>query len=275
MEEADCTKLEELNHEVKHAFFLTGIYLQRPGYLSAIVGPDCTFLGETQELATITDNSLTIGAGRELLYYIPEMNALIVSHTETNAIAYGIFIEDTEEDLDPLAYFLEHRDEAELSAVTAKSYAESVQHIVLPTFDPDTPREPVIREVSQKSSSESSQKTARFNPQENPTEPLVPTIPDKIDTNPVAMQTPDDNALPEQPTLPDVIEPDKSDVVYSDTPSDTLPSIQPIGPVPQATESSQGIGYWVIMIFLTLALIATAVIILRSRASAKDSYQDD
>jgi len=66
MKNADCEKLNAMSYEVKHVFFLTTLFLQRPGTLSKIVGPDCQFLGETIELAAITDDILTSTGEREI-----------------------------------------------------------------------------------------------------------------------------------------------------------------------------------------------------------------
>ncbi|MDA1292974.1 MAG: hypothetical protein O3A81_04315 [bacterium] len=277
MQHADCEKLLTLNHEVKHAFLLTTLFLQRPGSLSKIVGPDCTFLGEAIELALITDNTLTLGNTREILYHLPEMEVLIVSHREKDTVAYGLFIEkDTE--LQPVEYFLKHREEAERSAAIAKSYAKSVEHIVLPIFDPDTViNDAVFRQEEERPASSSAAKQAvqslsREVPRSTSSETAVPTE----KTTPPESTIPLDSPPADIPSTPSTIKISDTEVLYVGTPSDALPNIQPIGPAPQPEEElGQGIGYWILMIFLALILIVTGIVILRSRATAKNSYQDD
>ncbi|MBT4119883.1 MAG: hypothetical protein HOG89_00935 [Candidatus Peribacter sp.] len=275
IENADCEKLNAMDHDVKHAFLITHIFLQRPGALSKIVGPDCTFLGEVEEIAAITDDALTLSAKRELLYYLPEMNALIVSNKEEDTIAYGLILD---EEIPPLEYFLSHRNEAERNAAIARSYSILVEDITLPTFDPNDA--PVLREESNTASSAKPRAQAvRSRSREDTTSSsAAPFVPTGTDTPP-GFTPPEieDSVIP--PSDPIAKEQDDfagiGDIVYVDTPSDALPDIEPLGPVPEPEESSQGIGYWIFMIFLALILIATGVVVIRSQASAKKGMMDE
>ncbi|MDP6562021.1 MAG: hypothetical protein QF793_03805 [Candidatus Peribacteraceae bacterium] len=269
MENADCNKLTAMEDDVKHAFLLTSIFLQRPGSLSKIVGPDCTFLGEVEEIAAITDDTLTISGKREVLYYLPEMEVLLVSNKDNNSIAYGFF---REEDLEPVEYFLAHREEAERSAAIARTFADTVGKIQ-PDIIP-SPKEIPSTTASSKSSAKTARSRIREDSAVSSASPLLPT---DTDTTPPPGFPPSD-AMPTQPTdtaQPPQVAQDTPDIIYVDRPSDTLPSIQPIGPTPQPGQPTQGIGYWAFMIFLALALVATAVVVLKSRATAKKGMIDE
>jgi hypothetical protein len=278
MANADCAKLEAMNHEVKHAFLLTNIFLQRPGSLSKIVGPDCEFLGKANQVAAINDDSLTLTSKREILYHIPKMDVLVVSHVETDSIAYGFFI-DT--DREPLEYFLEHREEAERSAAIARSFASVIEDIELPVFDPTaTTTERVDRQASSEATKKAtSSRTRKDSITTSPT-PLVPTdtsTPPGFTPPSGSTEVPANNTVG-VPVVSDSNEFAQGDfnVIYVEKPpSDPLPSIQPLGPVPQPEPPSQGAGYWIFMIFLTLVLIGTAVIVLKSRVTAKQGMIDE
>lgn len=242
METADCEKLNALNDEVKHAFMLVNIFMQRPGSLSKIIGPDCQFLGEVEEIAAIEDDSLTLTGRREMLYYLPDMNVIFVSHKEKDSIAYG-FLREDDETPDPLEYFLEHRADAMRSADTAKSLSITIGELMPPALSQDSrPR-------------------------------IAPTT-----DIPSSITPPRDTQQPPEITEPTPIEPDFPDVIYTDIPEEEAPAdIQPIGPsrdqVPE--QSSTGIGYWILGIFLALVLIVTAVIVLKNRSRPEKGYIDD
>ncbi|MCB9808678.1 hypothetical protein H6770_05510 [Candidatus Peribacteria bacterium] len=118
MDEADCAELLALPKDVKEAFFITQLYLQRPGSLSNIIGPDCEFMGPAKEVATISDPALTVTEEKESLYFLPEAGALIVTRAQQNTIAYGMFYDGN----DPVAFFLDHRLNAEQSATMARMF---------------------------------------------------------------------------------------------------------------------------------------------------------
>jgi hypothetical protein len=266
MENADCAKLTAMNHEVKQAFFLSNISLQRPGTLSKIVGPDCQYLGEVEEIAAITDDTLTLGEDREILYHIPEMEALIVSYKENDTIAYGMFIE---EEIAPLEYFLAYREDAERSAAVAQSYAKAIADIELPTFDPSKKIAP--RRDSQSSAVKAEKATRSRSREEFTATSVAPSTFDTPGfTPPSTIPTP---SLPSD--TPSEVTQNDPEIIYVDAPpTDSLPSIKPLGPVPQSETSNQNIGYWAFMIFLALVLIITAIVVIRSQASAKKGMID-
>ena len=275
MTNADCSKLEALDHDVKHAFLVTTTFLQTPGSLSKIIGPDCQFLGTVEKIAAITDDSLTLDTAREILYYIPDMNALIVSHMEHDSIAYGLFLNEE----DPLEYFLENREEAERSASFAKSYAKIVADFALPIFDPD--RAPVQKvqkgdlASSPKAQKAESSRTREYSAATTSVSPLLPT---GTDTAPGFTPPKKDMPIPPPPTdtaSPVQVAQGDFNVIYVEKPVDTLPNIQPLGPVPQQGAPSPGVGYWAFMIFLTFVLIGTAVMVLKNRVTAKKGMIDE
>ncbi len=140
MENASCEDLTALEPDVREAFLAAVMYLQRPGTLSQIIGPECNFLGETVEVAVIEDPTLTIHESRESLLYLPEMQVLLVTHKGNDAVAYGMMIDSALED--PVRYFLDRRLEAEKSASFARMFASTVG-----TLDPP-PK--ITRELSTK-----------------------------------------------------------------------------------------------------------------------------
>ncbi len=125
IESADCEMLSNLDEDVREAFFITQLFLQRPGSLSRIVGPKCQFLGPSRKIAEVSDPALVLGNTRESMYYLDDMHAIIVTHQERDAIAYGMFYHGE----DPITHFLDHRQEAERDAASAKLFLETSQEL--------------------------------------------------------------------------------------------------------------------------------------------------
>ncbi len=131
MEHAECKKLLALDERTRGIFLVFNLFLPRKGALKSIVGPDCMFLGNAVKIATIKDPALTMGGATESLYFLPDMHALIVSHTADNSIAYGMFFH---ENVDPLAYFLARRKTAEKSAALARTFSTGIASKNPPAF---------------------------------------------------------------------------------------------------------------------------------------------
>jgi len=265
METADCEKLEALNDEVKHIFMLVNIFMQRPGSLSKIVGPDCKFLGPAETIATIADDSLTLTGRNETLYYLPEMNAFLVSDKERNTIAYGLLREDKESD--PLTYFLEHRNDAERSADIAKAFALTIEETVSLSSTKTTATSSLSSVAS--SQIEDAQKSS-----------IKPFVPTPTPNTPPGFTPPADTVPPPEVLTPTPVysDTDFPEVIYTERPQDgALPSIEPIGPEPEPVpeQSSGGMGYLILGFFLVAGLIIVAVIILKGRAKAAKGYEDN
>ncbi len=115
-----CDSLSILPLEDRLSYFTKSHFLQKGGGLSMIVGPQCSYLGEVQVLARINDPKLTLTQEDEMLYYIPTIRVLFVSHLRKDVIAY---IMKHEGDTEPLEYFLKKRQKAESAAEHARDYA--------------------------------------------------------------------------------------------------------------------------------------------------------
>ena len=231
MRNTSCSDLLALDDELKYAFLVTHIFMQSEGALSKIVDPECQYLGSVEKIATIEDDALTTSGKRETLYFIPDMDALIVSNREDDSLAYGLFME-TEED--PLEYFLENRVTAAKEAFIAQKFAKEVMMA--------TRVAPKSRIQNRSSSSISS----------------VTFIVDASSRS----------------SLPSTAPP-SPDVVYEEALPQDLPSIQPLGPLEQPEIERESRGYWILMIILTIVMIAVAILVLRSRATAKKGYMDE
>lgn len=120
MNNASCDELSALSLEEKSTYFSLLQYTQSPSALSFIIGPQCSFLGETQILAYINDPQLTIHATPEVLYYSPSLEMLFVSYQEKNTIAYAMLHDG---DMEPLDFFIAHKSQAKNHANTAKRFA--------------------------------------------------------------------------------------------------------------------------------------------------------
>jgi hypothetical protein len=161
MRTADCATLTALSTEEKRTFFTMTHFMQSPGALPFVIGPDCSYLGEIQSLAMLDDPKLTIHAQKEILYFSPLLHSLFVPNTKEQSIAYAIELIGGKE---PLEYFLSRRKQVEQKADTAKDFAQFVQKAQQPqkvssskssTSTSVDVQSPVRRPVRQSSSSES------------------------------------------------------------------------------------------------------------------------
>ncbi len=161
MRTADCATLTALSTEEKRTFFTMTHFMQSPGALPFVIGPDCSYLGEIQSLAMLDDPKLTIHAQKEILYFSPLLHSLFVPNTKEQSIAYAIELIGGKE---PLEYFLSRRKQVEQKADTAKDFAQFVQKAQQPqkvssskssTSTSVDVQSPVRRPVRKASSSES------------------------------------------------------------------------------------------------------------------------
>lgn len=129
IERTSCEDLLTLDEPVKEAFLLLHMFIQRPGSLSRLVGPDCEYMGPAQEIAAISDPSLTVSGRGESLYYLPEAHVLLVSNKEENSVAYGMFYHGEE----PIQHFINHRHDAEQSAELAKVFTSNAPRFAATT----------------------------------------------------------------------------------------------------------------------------------------------
>jgi len=126
MNSASCDQISALSPEDKLTFFALLQYTQSPSALSFIIGPQCSFLGETQILAYINDPQLTLRDATEVLYYSPTLDMLFVSYQEKNTIAYAM---PREGGTEPLDFFIEHKSQARQYADAAKRFAQFSQEL--------------------------------------------------------------------------------------------------------------------------------------------------
>jgi hypothetical protein len=117
----DCGVLENLTSSQKKTVMLTAIFLQTEGILQKIIGPDCHFVGEVQEIAIVNDTNLTIDEEDEILYYSPETNLLFVSYSAKKTIGYGLPYDGTG---DPITYFLDRRTQLQTLTENAQMFDE-------------------------------------------------------------------------------------------------------------------------------------------------------
>ena len=265
MESADCDTLLSLDNHTKYTFLLAIMYLQREGSLSRIVGPDCAFLGDTEEIAAIDDDTLTISSDREILYFVPLFDVLLVSHTGRNAIAYGMFIEGNGT---PLNYFLNSRDEAARSAAIARSFRNTVGTIEPPVFVPFEQQQRVSQASATSVSSAATTSAAERMPSSE-----APEQQQQFGTSSVAQISNSEDDTPPPFSAPGTTTEEES--VSAGTASGELPTIRPIGPEPEPTSSDgRGAGYWALMGFFAIVLIGVGVVILKTRVSKEQAYED-
>ncbi len=173
---ASCEELKAIPADIREAFVLSQLFLQRPGSLPKIIGPDCQFLGTAVEVAKISDPLLTLSEERESLYHLTEQRAIIVTYNNKNTIAYGMLYEGT----DPVGYFLDNRDAAQRSAAIARTYADTVGSIDLPEQYRQQSSNSSNFVFTQSSSAKSSEPSKPVQPSEvsQPPQalPVVPTI---------------------------------------------------------------------------------------------------
>lgn len=270
MDKANCADLEALEENVQYAVLLTSMFLQRPGALSRIVGPDCQFLGDIEEVAIIEDESLTISGKREVLYYIPKMDMLIVSNVENNSVAYGIT--HHEEDVSPLEAFMDHRQEAESAAAVARTFSTMVASKPPPIFEPppEQPKEQrqEVVEAPEASRSAKSRRSATG---------AVGQLPVNTGDTPPEEQPIEEDILSVPPTtepqeLPEPQEQEEQPPVYVDVPSEQLPRVEPLGPEPEPESTGTSGGLLIMIFFGIFVLIVTAVVVLKTRVNKKDAY---
>jgi hypothetical protein len=126
---ADCATLTALSTEEKRTFFTMTHFMQSPGALPFIIGPNCSYLGEIQSLAMLDDPKLTVHDQKEILYFSPLLNSLFVPNTKNQSVSYAVELIG---DKEPLEYFLSRRGRVEKSAGTAKDFARFVQNAQQP-----------------------------------------------------------------------------------------------------------------------------------------------
>ena len=284
IQNAPCSDLEALDHDVKRIFLMMNMLMQRPGALSSIVGPKCTFLGEAEKVATIDDGALTVSGKSEILYFLPEFSALIVSNREKNAIGYGIFIE---EDTEPYEEFMSRRDEMASFAANAQGFLETVGSMEPPVYTPP-PLNARNQQVGQNPPTPRRVESVT-QPQvvgQHPTNTAVNTAPDPSGNTVPSKQVPSEaprtgNTAPGK-TVPDTPTTDPSQVaaepntpplakpVYKDT-----PNIKPLGPPaaePSVERSSSGM--LALLIFGIIVVIIVAVVVLKTRVRKEQGYMD-
>lgn len=157
-----CEELQTIPAELQGPFLISQLFLQRPGALSKMIGPECGFLGNAVEVAKVTDPLLTISEGEESLYYLEDQHTLVVTNTTDDTIAYGMFYHGD----DPLQYFLENRDSAERSALVARGFREAVGSVELPE-EYSVSTASTASQALQFASSASSDASTLFNQPEN------------------------------------------------------------------------------------------------------------
>ena len=116
-----CSVLENLSNKQKHTVMLSALFLQTPGILPKIIGPDCHFVGEIDEIAIVNDPALTIDGNDEILYYSQEMSLLFVSYSAKKTIAYGLPFNGAG---DPITYFLGKRTQVQALTQSAEMFDE-------------------------------------------------------------------------------------------------------------------------------------------------------
>ena len=126
---ADCATLTALSTEEKRTFFTMTHFMQSPGALPFIIGPNCSYLGEIQSLAMLDDPKLTVHDQKEILYFSPLLNSLFVPNTKNQSVSYAVELIG---DKEPLEYFLSRRGRVKKSAGTAKDFARFVQNAQQP-----------------------------------------------------------------------------------------------------------------------------------------------
>lgn len=270
MDTADCATLEALDDEAKHGVMLMSIYLQRPGGLSRIVGPDCQFLGPVQEVAVIEDAELTVSGGPEILYVIEQQNMLIVSNIQENSIAYGIEMHDEK---DPLQAFLDHRQHALSNAALGRAVAKTIE------ANP----EPELGVLVNTSSSEPSAKTASSKKQQS--RRVVERASNSSTKDIAELAVAKDDSIDEvltsdskelEPTAPVPAEeiPEQPQAPVWEKTEDGIPVVSPIGPeLPEeeVAESGGMSGFRLVIIFFgVIILVGSCVAVLKTRASKKD-----
>lgn len=277
MAHADCDKLLALPAETKRIFLLSALFLQREGSLRKIVGPDCAFLGDTKKIAAIDDESLTIGESREVLYLLPDYNVLLVSHEEENTIAYGLFMDEDTKD-EPLQYFLRNRSSAEQSAALARTFHETVGTIEPPIYEPTSSARTTVltqQTSSQQAVAPGQTRSVQVNPPTQPQSRSGTTTSTRSNTTSASTyslyQEPSDT-----PPKPDATTPSSAEIQYVGNPTDTLPSVQPIGPQPQPENIRDGgnTGYWIMMILFAFVLVGVSIVVIKTRVSKKQGYID-
>ena len=121
MENVTCEELMSLTDEQRELFLYAVMFLQRPGSLQHVIGTECSLFGDVEEVAIIADTNLTISDARESLFFLPQMQALLVTYKARNTFAYGMSYEG---DQDPVDYFLERRPLAAQSASFATLFSQ-------------------------------------------------------------------------------------------------------------------------------------------------------
>lgn len=275
MTHADCDKLLALPAETKRIFLLSALFLQREGSLRKIVGPDCAFLGDTKKIAAIDDESLTIGESREVLYLLPDYNVLFVSNEKENTIAYGLFMDEDTKD-DPLQFFLKNRSSAEQSAALARTFYETVGTIEPPIYEPTSSARTTVltqQTSSQQAVAPGQTRSVQANP---PTQSQSTSSTNTSAQGPTTSSFAFSRQTSEELMDFDTPTPLSEEPLYVGNPTDSLPTVQPIGPQPQP-ENTQGggnTGYWVMMILFALVLVGVSIAIIKTRVSKEQGYID-
>ena len=264
----DCAILTNLNEDMQYALLLSAMFLQRAGALTKIIGPECTFLGEVEELAAIEDNSLKISAVRESLYYIPSFRALIVTNRAKNAIAYGMIMDD--ESTDPLEYFLDNRSDAKDYAQFAAVFSEATENLEPPTFMPPEKTATVTQSSARSTYSVATtvaSTSSVFSTLNN--EPTAPT-PSFVASSTASSAY--DEQYSEAASSDAAVAVSSEENVQSS--SAGTPIIQPLGPEPEATQE-QSSGYGILMIVLAFIAIAVAIVVIKTRTSKEAGLIDE
>ena len=269
MEHAPCDDLMKLEPDVRKAFFITAIFLQTEGSLSKIIGPDCMFLGQAERVAAIADPALTLGSDRESLYFLADMQALIVSDTSRNAVAYGLTMHDVSGD--PVEYFLAHRDDAEQSAAEARMFTENV--VPLAALREFATKEiqgiPPGNDAATADVSSSSSLAERI-----PSNATASSTAAAQNKSAVAVQTSSEPAAPGQPDDTAVQGEETEESVTVAQAGSSTSAVRPIGAEPEPPQTGNS-GLWILMAFFALIGIGVLIVVLKQQVSAKQGYVDE
>ena len=125
--EYPCEDLSSLPHEAKNFLLQHIIGFQVPGMLPKIIGPDCTMFGDITPLAIVKDPVLIVGgAQQEILYYLPEMEMMILSEDGNQSVAYGM---KAESGSIAAQQYLDHRTEAQTLADFTRRVSEGLSSL--------------------------------------------------------------------------------------------------------------------------------------------------
>ena len=251
MTKADCDILTSLEEDVREAFLITQILLQREGSLSYIVGPKCTFAGPAQQIAIVSDPALTIEGDRERMFYLEDAHMILVSYDKRDTIAYGMPYDGDS----PIEFFLHNRNQAEKTVDIARIFSKSTSEITLPTITvPDTASRIMTFSSSTSSNAQSSTITS--------------TTEERLNNNDTGnLPT---TSLNEQNNREDGVEVgNASSSIGNILEQNTIPEIEPLGPEPAPAVHQSSSVPWVVLVIFTLITVVIVALYLRRKKLPK------